>query len=488
MRLLFAVVLALAACKPKVPAPTTASQFRFSPRPNRAAEIHWRAWDASVFADAQKSGKPILLSLAAIWCHWCHVLDETTLSDPQVIAGLNRDFVPVRVDADQHPDVERRYILGGWPTVAFLTAEGEILDGGTYVPPAAFLAMMARVRGGRVAPQRAELDGARPGAVDASIVEAVARAATGAFDLANGGFGNAPKFPLTDAIELLLDVGERELAQKALEGLSRLEDPVAGGFYRYATKADWTAPHYEKMLVGNAEIIDLYSRAFVEFREPRYRQIVSRTVAYVERTLFDAGTGALAASQDADEAYYALDAAGRAKRAAPYVDRTLLTDRAARMVRALAVAGQRLHEEHLRALATRAMGALSSLRDGDGFYAHARGVRGQLGDQAEAARALTALGRRDEAVRTLDAARALAAPTGGYYDAEAAPEGLLRTRTRPLDENAALALALLAAGRRDQAARTLSAFAGTYREEGIAAARYARAVEALLDEKSATGR
>jgi hypothetical protein len=120
VRLLLLIVLF--ACKPT-------AQFRFSPRPNHAAEIHWRAWDKGVFGGK----KPIFLSLSAIWCHWCHVLDETALSDPRVITRLNRDFIPVRVDADQHPDVERRYILGGWPTVAVLTPDGDIVDGATYL-------------------------------------------------------------------------------------------------------------------------------------------------------------------------------------------------------------------------------------------------------------------------------------------------------------------------------------------------------------------
>src|SRR5947207_8685895 len=122
----FIVAVALtAACRrthrPAAPV-ESAGVFRFSPRPNRAAEIHWRTWSQAAFDEARATKRPVLLSLAAVWCHWCHVLDETTLSDPRVIERLDREFVPVRVDADQRPDVEQRYILGGWPTVAFLDA------------------------------------------------------------------------------------------------------------------------------------------------------------------------------------------------------------------------------------------------------------------------------------------------------------------------------------------------------------------------------
>src|SRR5438309_512203 len=108
--------------------------FHFSPRPNRAAEIHWRPWEEAAFEEARGKDKPILLSISAVWCHWCHVMDETTYSDQRVIDLLNRDYVPVRVDNDLRPDINGRYNMGGWPTTAFLTPQGDILSGGTYLP------------------------------------------------------------------------------------------------------------------------------------------------------------------------------------------------------------------------------------------------------------------------------------------------------------------------------------------------------------------
>ena len=100
------------------------TDFRFSPRPNRAHEIEWRPWGEPAFAEALKLGRPILLSLSAVWCHWCHVMDETSYSDARVIQTVNEHFVPIRVDNDRHPDVNRRYNMGGWPTTAFLAASG----------------------------------------------------------------------------------------------------------------------------------------------------------------------------------------------------------------------------------------------------------------------------------------------------------------------------------------------------------------------------
>ena len=111
------------------------SPFRFSPRPNKAHLINWHTWEKDVFEKAQKLDKPIFMDLTAIWCHWCHVLDETTLSDPEIIRLLNKNFINLRVDADKRPDIFRRYNQGGLPSVALLAPTGEVLFGGTYIKP-----------------------------------------------------------------------------------------------------------------------------------------------------------------------------------------------------------------------------------------------------------------------------------------------------------------------------------------------------------------
>lgn len=104
-------------------------ELRFSPRPNRAGEISWRPWGNSAFTEAREQGRLVLLSISAVWCHWCHVMDETTYSDPGIIERINHDFIPVRVDSDKRPDVNRRYNQGGWPTTAFLTPSGRAVAG-----------------------------------------------------------------------------------------------------------------------------------------------------------------------------------------------------------------------------------------------------------------------------------------------------------------------------------------------------------------------
>lgn len=283
-------------------------EFRFSPRPNRAAEIHWRPWGEAAFAEARRLGRPVLLSLSAVWCHWCHVMDETSYSDPRVIAAINAHFLPIRVDNDRHPDVNRRYNLGGWPTTAFLTASGDVVTGGTYVPPDQMLEYLGRVKGffetnqaqirGLESERAADGNGAamaklagRPltgeqalSAVSGGVTSGddiptdIALQIVRAFDPLHGGIGSEPKFPQADIFGFLLalvgtpdlDV-EAQLPKASLHKVLRttltamidgdLYDTVEGGFFRYATQRDWSIPHYEKMLEDNARLVRLYAHA-----------------------------------------------------------------------------------------------------------------------------------------------------------------------------------------------------------------------------------
>ena len=112
----------------------SSKKFHFSPRPNRAGEINWREGSDEAFREALDAGKPLLLSLSAVWCHWCHVMDETSYSTEGVISYINEHYIPVRVDNDQRPDINARYNLGGWPTTAFLTPEA-LAAGGACTNP-----------------------------------------------------------------------------------------------------------------------------------------------------------------------------------------------------------------------------------------------------------------------------------------------------------------------------------------------------------------
>src|SRR5207248_10323020 len=192
-----------------------AEEFHFSPRPNRASEVNWHAWSKEAFDEARHTGRPILLSISAVWCHWCHVMDETTYSHPSVIDIINREFVPVRVDNDVRPDINQRYNMGGWPTTAFLTASGDILTGGTYLPPDQMADALMRIAdyyrenqaeiASRVldARKRAASGVARSaGELEVGLVDEVVESGTSAYDPDHGGAGKASNVPQTDGIRL----------------------------------------------------------------------------------------------------------------------------------------------------------------------------------------------------------------------------------------------------------------------------------------------
>lgn len=121
------------------------STFHFSPRANRAGEIKWRPWNEDSFRLARETDRPVLLSISATWCGWCHAMDEETYSDDRVIRRINDGFVPIRVDSDRRPDIDSRYNMGGWPTTVFLTPDARLITGATYVPPDSMVGLLDEV-------------------------------------------------------------------------------------------------------------------------------------------------------------------------------------------------------------------------------------------------------------------------------------------------------------------------------------------------------
>src|SRR5713101_7658900 len=377
--------------------PMTTGEFHFSPRPNRAAEINWRPWSAGAFEEAKLTTRPILLSISAVWCHWCHVMDETTYSHPGIIDLINREYVPIRVDNDVRPDINQRYNLGGWPSTAFLTPSGDILTGATYLPPDQMADALARVAGyyrtnqpeianrvleGR---KRAGSGVARSaGTLADGIVDEVVEAVKNAYDPEYGGFGSAPKFPQTDAILLLLEQAQldtdpelRTMATHTLEMMAAggTYDHVEGGFFRYSTTQDWSVPHFEKMLEDHAGLVNALALAGLQ-------EALDTTTGYLDRVLRDPVTGLYAGSQDADEHYYSLDAGGRAQADAPYVDRRIYTSWNAALAIAYLDAGARCDRPPLRDHAATVLERLFKGRYQPGAgLAHSDGVAGQLPDQ-----------------------------------------------------------------------------------------------------------
>jgi len=504
--------------------------FRFSPRANRAAEISWRAWGEKAFQEAQVADKPVLLAISAVWCHWCHVMDETSYSDPEVIRLINERYVPIRVDNDERPDVNRRYNMGGWPTTAFLTPDGEIVHGGTYVPPDAMRSYLERVAdlwssqrselAQRVAELREKEKEARaPQAGDLSfqIVDQIGSLVRGQYDPQFGGFGREPKFPQPKLLRFLLDEHRRfgypEIATMLHRTLSAMAgggmyDRVEGGFFRYSTTRQWEIPHYEKMLEDNAELLAVYAEAHRSFPDAGYDRVVRDVIRWMDAVLWQPDKMLWAGSQDADEHYYTLDSAEeRAKHDAPFVDRTAYTGWNALAASAYWAAWSALGDEALDMRAHDAMGAIArqlwdpqakTLRHFDAK--DGTKVVDLLGDVvADLAASLDAyetglhpgaLGGATRMAMTLRD-RLEDREGGGFFDA---PEGRgepgrLARRERPIEENALAAEGLLRLAAltgedewRALGLRALRSFVGEYRQWGQFAASYANAVARALAE------
>ena len=301
--------------------------------------IDWHEWGEEAFARARAEDKPILLDIGAVWCHWCHVMDRESYENPEIAAMINELYVPVKVDRDERPDVDSRYQSaisaisgqGGWPLTAFLTADGKPFFGGTYFPPEA---MMGRPGFKRIlvgvaeafknrraevresaeslaqAIAKAEISGNARGAFDFGVVELILGGSVKLFDKTHGGFGNAPKFPHSSAIELLLECqtwsgGEelRSVVEKTLDGMAAggFHDQIGGGFHRYSVDERWCVPHFEKMSYDNSELLKNYLHGYQAFRKRRYREVAEGLIAWTNEVLSDQRRGGFYGSQDADQ-------------------------------------------------------------------------------------------------------------------------------------------------------------------------------------------
>jgi len=271
-------------------------------------------------------------------------MDSTTYSDAEVVETINDNFVPVRVDIDRRPDISERYHRGGFPTTAFLSDRGESIWGATYVPPQDMRRIIDTIMKTKnsgdlddaLAKTRANPRVLRPvstarGMPNEHELKYLFDAVFAAYDVEHGGFGIEPKFPSPDAVDLLLlkysGSHAEELAdavRTTIGGMARgLHDDVEGGIFRYSVTADWTVPHYEKMLDGNAEFLLNLARAHAILGDEWMVELADMVGEYLLRVLRDPGSGGFFGSQDANEQYYKLGRAVRASRHPPSVDRTI---------------------------------------------------------------------------------------------------------------------------------------------------------------------
>ena len=301
--------------------------------------VDWYPWTSEAFERAKKEKKPLLVSIGYSACHWCHVMEKESFEDPQVAAFMNENFINIKVDREERPDVDHIYMdavqaitgSGGWPLNVFITPEGKPFYGGTYYPPkrmfnrASWIEVLQAIAHSysekkEVIEEQAESltqhlqstnvfgKSSGPETFDKNSIEQAYQNIMKAADKNWGGFGNAPKFPQSFTINFLLRyawlTGNREALNQALLSLDKMisggiYDQLGGGFARYSTDTEWLVPHFEKMLYDNALLISTLSEAFQLTGNKRYKEIIEETLSFIERDLMTR-EGGFYSAMDAD--------------------------------------------------------------------------------------------------------------------------------------------------------------------------------------------
>jgi uncharacterized protein len=292
--------------------------------------VDWYAWGDEAFARARAEDKPVFLSIGYSACHWCHVMERESFESDAIAALLNENFVSIKVDREERPDVDSIYMQavqmmtghGGWPMSMFLTPDGRPFYAGTYFPPDVFKRVLAQIAEGYRA-RRADIEEAgtevaraigtsvqtpRTANVDRAALDRAASRIAQSYDRVNGGFGGAPKFPPSMTLDFLMqaadrngDAALREIITHTLTKMAcgGMYDQVGGGFHRYSVDAHWLAPHFEKMLYDNALLARLYTRAWQWTHDPFFAHIANEILGFVTREM-TSPDGAFYATLDAD--------------------------------------------------------------------------------------------------------------------------------------------------------------------------------------------
>ena len=458
--------------------------------------IEWLSWSSDAFGRAAREEKPVLLSITATWCRACHEMDRTTYVDARVVSSVQAGFVAVRVDADRRPDINERYNLGGWPTTAFLTPHGDLLGGGTFVAPDQMVGILDRVRdalrgrGDEIERAQARAATTAPESTAPSLsLDQIVELVFASFDEDHGGFGVAPKFPLTAPLHLALEIHRtngddwsRRVVERTLDAIrdGGLHDVEHGGFFRYATTREWQLPHVEKLLETNALLLRIYAESASTLDRDVDREVAAELATYITGRLGGAA-GGYCGSED---------------------DTTVYADTSATASAALLSASSALNDQELGRTALEQLERvlLTSYRPGKGI-AHctdgASRVAGLLADYVAVIHALLDAHQVSDAEPYEMLAQELAhyllqtmwdGRSGGFFDRthEPAELGLLRSPRKPFAVNceAARAFARLARvsfvadfrSSAEDAIRVVAPFAAT---QGPLAAHYVLALREL---------
>ena len=302
------------------------------------AAIQWVEWNDDIFARAKHENRLVLLDLGAVWCHWCHVMDEITYQDPEVVRLLGARYLAVRVDQDQRPDLSNRYEDYGWPATILFSPDGkELAKRSGYIPPKPMAVMLQAFIDDPTPGPSVQEESAIVGAKDISLSTdqraIMTKRLVDGYDQQHGGWGSSHHFLDWDAIQLCLDgaatgdAAQERMAKQTLDGGLNLLDPVWGGVYQYSTDGDWDHPHFEKIMPFQAENLRVFSQAHALWQKPEWLRAAENIRGYL-KTFLTSPEGAFYTSQDADVIpgehsgeYFKLSDAERRKVGIPRVDK-----------------------------------------------------------------------------------------------------------------------------------------------------------------------
>lgn len=306
------------------------------------SELNWQDWNADIFTEASRDDRFVILDLEAVWCHWCHVMEETTYKNESVIKLLKDRYLTVRVDQDANPDLSSRYGDYGWPaTIVFAPDGSEIVKLRGYIPPQRMVSLLQAI-----------IDDPSPGP---SVIETLPVTPSdtaflnqqqrtllldnylSVYDSKHGGWGSIHKFIHVESMDYALANAQRgdeqaaKMARQTLDAALSIFDPVWGGIYQYSDKIDWSSPHYEKIMWYQAQNLRIYSNAYALWEDPDYLKAAQSIYVYLVNFM-QSPKGAFYTSQDADlnadidgHEFYAQDDKARRKLGMPRIDKNIYT-------------------------------------------------------------------------------------------------------------------------------------------------------------------
>ena len=317
------------------------------------AALHWQSWSDAAFRQARAEHKFVLLDLEAVWCHWCHVMDDVTYRDPIVVRLLNQRYILVKVDQDSRPDISNRYQDYGWPATVVFAADGsEIVKRQGYIPPRPMSSMLQAIiddpSPGPSVEKEAAFDPAADSTISPALLTRIKSAYENQYDKPVAGWGFGHKFLDGESAEYALRLaarGNQEYEKRIAETLhsaTALLDPVWGGMYQYSVGGDWQEPHFEKLISIQANALRVYSLAYAQTQNPEDLAAAQSVHRYVVGFLRSPENGAFYVSQDADlhdgeenAPYFKLPDPDRRAQGIPRVDKHIYARENGWMIAAL---------------------------------------------------------------------------------------------------------------------------------------------------------